>query len=37
MANIEVGVRGSVPHDVDIMEVGCWHGGSIVDVVGESK
>ena len=37
VANIEVGVRGSVPQDVDIMEVRCWHGGSIVDVVGECK
>ena len=37
VANIEVGVRGSVPQDVDIMEVRCWHGGSIVDVVGEFK
>ena len=37
VANIEVGVRGSVPQDVDIMEVRCWHGGSIVDVEGECK
>ena len=37
VANIEVGVRGSVPQDVDIMEVRCWHGGSIVDVAGECK
>ena len=33
MANIEVGVRGSVPQDVDIMEVRCWHGGSISRIV----
>ena len=37
VANIEVGVRGSVPQDVDIMEVRCWHGGSIVDVVGNAS
>ena len=30
MANIEVGVRGSVPQDVDIMEVRCWHGGEYI-------
>ena len=37
MANIEVGVRGSIPQDVDIVEVCCWHGVSIVDVAGECK
>ena len=37
VANIEVGERGSIPQDVDIMEVRCWHGRSIVDVVGECK
>ena len=30
MANIEVGVRVSVPQDVDIMEVRCWHGGEYI-------
>ena len=37
MANIEVSVCGSVPQDVDIMEVRCWHGGSIRDAIGDSK
>ena len=37
MANIEVGVRGGIPQDVDIVEVCCWHGGSIGDAIGDGK
>ena len=37
MANIEVGMRSGIPQNVHIMEVRCWHGGSIEDVIGDSK
>ena len=37
MANIEAGVRRGIPQNVHIMEVRCWHGGSIEDVIGDSK
>ena len=36
-ANIEVGVRGSIPQNVNIMKMRCWHSGIIVNVVGECK
>ena len=30
MANIEVGVRGGIPQDVNVVEVLCWHGGEYI-------
>ena len=37
MANIEVGMRSGIPQNVHIMEVRCWHGGSIEDVIARMK
>ena len=37
VANIEVGVRRSIPQDVNIMKMRCWHGGNIADEAGECK